>query len=221
MGQALPPCPSPTQVTPPRRRRPPCSTPTWPLRAWGGDAQFFADLLQRFAPQAQAALDDMAQASVQGLWPAARAAAHKFKSAAATAGAEQLAAASAALERCLTSPDPAPAQVQTLLQALHGACAAALAAQADWLQQHHLHPTAAPAATAPLHLALQALRDALQASALDVFDLHDDLLTQHGHTQPERFSALSQAVNALDTAAALDAIDALLDGHASACATVA
>ena len=189
----------------------------------GGDAQFFADLLQRFAPQAQAALDDMAQAAAQGLWPVACAAAHKFKSAAATAGAEQLAAASAALERGLAAPDLTPAQVQPLLHALHSAHAAALAAQADWLQQHRTHtrPTAAPAATAPLHQALQALRDALQASALDVFDLHDDLLTQHGHTQPERFAALSQAVNALDTPAALDAIDALLDGHASACATVA
>ncbi len=180
----------------------------------GGDCTFFADVLQRFGLQAQATVDELAQAVAHDLRPAARAAAHKFKSVAATAGAEQLAAASAALERCMAATESAPAaEVQALLERLHTTLDEALAAQTEWLHHHHASCACIPvlaAPAAPVQQALQTLRAALQASDLNVFELHDTLLAQHGHPHPERFAALNRAMATLDTAAALDAIDALL-----------
>jgi hypothetical protein len=129
-------------------------------------------------------------------------------------GAEQLSAACAAIEALLKSGTPPPTPALALaLQSLEMALDPALAAMEAWLGERPT--TAATAAsdepdTARLRAELEVFLQALDASELQVFDLFDALLAQHGAHWPQELSTIKLAMDAFDTEAANAEAQALL-----------
>jgi len=180
----------------------------------GHDAEFYRQLLREFPALARTQCQQM-RAALQAAAPTqAQDLAHRLKSSAGTVGAEQLSAACAAIEALLKSGTPPPTPALALaLQSLEMALDPALAAMEAWLGERPT--TAATAAsdepdTARLRAELEVFLQALDASELQVFDLFDALLAQHGAHWPQELSTIKLAMDAFDTEAANAEAQALL-----------
>ena len=211
-GPSAPPAPAAGTPPPASVAAPPAPAvfaPEAALRRLGGDQRFFERMLRGYPDTLRPQLDELRMAAASGDVSRAAAVLHRLKGSAGSMGAEQLALELSRLE--------ALAKAGTVALDLDGLALAVqqvLAAQDAWLQAL---TTAAPsqraAASRPPQnealAALAVLEAAVGSGDLAVFDACTDWAERFGAPWAIDTTALSAAVDAFDTDAALEAIQAI------------